>query len=125
MQALAAVQQTAFKLPTPFRVVGVVRIFHAVPFHRSTRAVSIADAPTAKQVSEDGQDTACRAPPPPGLGVGWIDQPDAAIAGAAPPPTATSAIAPTVGITSRHWHPAKSRAIYILYLQTVAKRFGE
>ena len=104
MHALAAVQETAFRLPTPFGVVGVLCIFHAEPFHRSARAVSVEDAPTAKHATEDGQDTAFRAPPPLGFRVGWIDQLEASAgaADAAAIPSARIAVAHAVMIRRVH-----------------------
>jgi hypothetical protein len=51
---------------------------HRVPFHRSARVVEPGAkglaAPTAVQADADVQDTPKRAPPPAGLGIGWMRQ---------------------------------------------------
>jgi ABC-type transport system substrate-binding protein len=45
-----------------------------VPFHCSARVPPLAVPPTAVQAHREAQDTLFSAPPPAGLGVGWIRQ---------------------------------------------------
>ena len=91
----------------PLADLGVDWIAHLAPFHRSANRVPrpprVVEPPTAMQTVRDGQDTLERNVDcaPPGLGVGWIVQPEAVAAAALSSDSANVADPTTVTTPSR------------------------